>query len=319
MSATGPIIVGIDFTPSCLAALAEALRRGKASGAPVKPVHVIDRLVVTDLTEVLPPGPAPLESDLVEDAHRAWAEFAAATDGVPAPALTVLVAHRVHGLVRAVRDENASMLVVGSHGERARDAGVGSVAAACVRRSPADVMLVRDGHRGAFRRVVACVDFSEHSLCALRRAGELAVADGAELRVLHVFQAPWHRLHYRAPTPEVDPHFQHQYREALERRLRAVTEQEVGAAHAAKAVYAVLDRRADRNGIVEYIDECGADLVVLGSHGRTDLLDFLLGTTAEAVLQDARASVLAVKIERARHAATRAADAVAATQRRPAF
>jgi len=303
MNSNGPIVVGIDFTSSCLGALREAVRLGGVTGAPVLPVHVIDRLVVVDLIEALPPGAARLEEDLVKDATAAWSEFVAGAAGLGGLGLEVAVDHRVRGIVRLARERGASLLVLGAHGERVRGEGVGTTAASCVRRSTVDVLLVRDGHEGPFRRVVACVDFSEHSLAALARAGELAGRDGAELRVLHVFQAPWHRLHYRAPTPEVDPHFQRQYRDALERRLRGVVEVAVGPSVAASAAYEVMDHREDRNAIVEYVSGSGADLVALGSHGRTDVLDVFLGTTAEAVLREVTCSVLAVKIERARRAA----------------
>ncbi len=50
-------------------------------------------------------------------------------------------------------------------------------------------------------------------------------------------------------------------------------------------------------GINEQIDEVNADLVVLGTRGRTGLSVFLLGTTAERIIHDSQCSVYTVKPE----------------------
>jgi hypothetical protein len=48
---------------------------------------------------------------------------------------------------------------------------------------------------------------------------------------------------------------------------------------------------------VQYAQGVGADLIVLGTRGRTNLRDLLLGSTAEKVLRDSVCSVLAVHPE----------------------
>jgi nucleotide-binding universal stress UspA family protein len=51
------------------------------------------------------------------------------------------------------------------------------------------------------------------------------------------------------------------------------------------------------HGIVDCLNEIGADLVVLGTRGRTGLKKILMGTTAERVIRDAPCSALAIKPE----------------------
>jgi nucleotide-binding universal stress UspA family protein len=46
---------------------------------------------------------------------------------------------------------------------------------------------------------------------------------------------------------------------------------------------------------VKYATDSGADLVILGTRGKTNLRDVLLGSTAEHVVQDAQCSVLVTK------------------------
>jgi universal stress protein E len=50
-------------------------------------------------------------------------------------------------------------------------------------------------------------------------------------------------------------------------------------------------------GIVEFQQQSGADLVVLGTRGRTSLRALLLGATAEYVLRESKCSLLAIKPE----------------------
>ncbi|MBI3107868.1 MAG: universal stress protein [Candidatus Rokubacteria bacterium] len=50
-------------------------------------------------------------------------------------------------------------------------------------------------------------------------------------------------------------------------------------------------------GITEFVEQVDGDLVVLGTRGRTNLRDILLGSTAERVVRDARCSILTVTPE----------------------
>ena len=56
----------------------------------------------------------------------------------------------------------------------------------------------------------------------------------------------------------------------------------------------VLEGAAARS-IIECAEELGAELVVVGTHGRTGLLRFALGSVAERVIRNAKSSVLCVR------------------------
>ena len=49
--------------------------------------------------------------------------------------------------------------------------------------------------------------------------------------------------------------------------------------------------------ILEFAEKIGADLIMLGSHGRHGLAKLVLGSTANAVLQGAQCDVLAVRVQ----------------------
>lgn len=291
------IVVGVDFTACSATALAQALRIAEGSRAELHVVHVIETLVAMDLEEALTPFQADIRAGLVEDAQRSWHEFSAKVPGASALDLDVSVDNPVAALLHRLRDRSADLLVLGTHGTSPPGRGAGTLATACVRKAPASVLLVGVPHAGRFTSIVACVDFSATSLRALAHAVRVAAHEGARLHVLHVFHAPWHRLHYRAPTPQAALDYQKQYRDGLQRRLEAFCEPLRGEMAGLDTQYTVFDHSGHGRGITEFVEQVGGDLVVLGTRGRTNLRDLLLGSTAERVVRDTACSILAVKPE----------------------
>lgn len=287
------ILVGTDFSRCSATALREALRLGQAMGAFVTAIHVIDEALVTQVAEAVGRDRASIATDLVGDAQNAWQEFSKSVPGAESVPFRATVAPRVNGLLNATQDSGADLIVLGAYGDREPEVGFGTVATACVRRALCDVLLVRDTQLGGFRRVVVGTDFSPTSAHAIDRAATLARVEGAALSVLHVFDAPWKKLHYRAPTPMVDPKEQAAYRAALEARVAQFAARASDAGASATPV--CHDDDGHRSGIAAYASSVGADLIVLGTRGGTNLRDVLLGSTAEKALAESRSSVLAVR------------------------
>lgn len=295
MDQLSSIVVGIDFTRCCVAALREAVRISKWNQATLRPMHVIDSVVAMELDEALAPSMGPVRDQLISDAQAYWPTFAAQVDGAAELPLEVRIDARVRGLLGYLQEVKTDLLVLGARSDDKPDVGVGTVATACVRHATAPVLLVRERQDKPFSTVVACVDFSQTAVLALDQAVRVAEQDGASLHVLHAFEPPWRQLHYRAPTPEAAPHFQKQYRDGLERRLHAfagLLGRDLSKVNAKVVVY---EYSGHRSAIVEYAREAGADLIVLGTRGRTNLRDVLLGSTAEKVLRESACSVLAVR------------------------
>ena len=132
------------------------------------------------------------------------------------------------------------------------------------------------------KTVVAAVDFSAGSAVALARAAELAGRAGAALHVLHA-DVLFHSSGDGAPSGAAAGG-------ALRQRLAQVA-REVGATGATLAV--VRDVKAVA-AIVRYVAEVDADLLVLGTHGRTGVARLLMGSVAEACVASAPCPVLTV-------------------------
>jgi nucleotide-binding universal stress UspA family protein len=91
--------------------------------------------------------------------------------------------------------------------------------------------------------------------------------------------------------------YQRQYREGLRHRLEAFGEPLRPEMAQFGVRYEIFDYPGHGRGLTEFAPQVGRDLVVLGTRGRTNLRDLLLGSTAERVVRDAPCSILVVKPE----------------------
>jgi nucleotide-binding universal stress UspA family protein len=57
----------------------------------------------------------------------------------------------------------------------------------------------------------------------------------------------------------------------------------------------VIDGHVVHEGIVDTAEAIAADLIVMGSHGRSGIEKLLLGSVTQRVLQDSKVPVLVVK------------------------
>jgi len=161
------------------------------------------------------------------------------------------------------------------------------------------VFLVRYEHPSAFRKIVACIDFSETAEKVAQQARRVALQDGASVDFLHVWQDPWVALMYTAPFGDVaapvmaaTPEQRAAYTENLHRELHDFVHEEAQGIESQE----VLQEAANYgDGIVEHGAKTGADLIIVGSKGRTNLSYVLLGSTAERLLTRLPCSLLVVK------------------------
>ena len=140
----------------------------------------------------------------------------------------------------------------------------------------------------AIRRILVAVDFSEHAGRALDHALALRRALGAEVHALHVCPLLAYALGDAHPDA---PDF--------EARVHARVDAELGRLRerAEAGGFVLRTHRVDGSPgthMAAFADELGADLIVVGTHGRTGLDRMLLGSVAERVLRLAHVPVLAV-------------------------
>jgi nucleotide-binding universal stress UspA family protein len=152
-----------------------------------------------------------------------------------------------------------------------------------------------------FQRILCATDFSETADAAWAAARELASTYRSELILVHVFtELP---LYPDVAVLEVQRLWEDQ-RDWVQRTL---TERVSGAtAHGVNARW-VLKTGTAPESIVEAATETRADLIVIGTHGRTGLSRLVIGSVAERVVRLAPCPVLTVKPMAEREEAARAA------------
>jgi nucleotide-binding universal stress UspA family protein len=143
-----------------------------------------------------------------------------------------------------------------------------------------------------WKRICCPIDFSDASRAAMEVAADLARRTGADLVLLHAYPIPG----YTFPDGSVvaSPKMMQDLAEQAERHLedwRGVAAQLVGAPRVS-IEKAVGEPAAE---IVSFARSSGADLLVLGTHGRTGLEHALMGSVAERVVRRAHCPVLTVR------------------------
>ncbi len=289
------ILVGTDFSQCSASALAQAARVARWNNANLHVIHVIQNLVIEDLAAALRTRESDLTRRVLDDARSAIDDALRTVKGAEGAVVHIEVGSPINEILEKVEQLSADLLVVGVTGVSGTRHGAGSLALKCVRQVPAKVMLVHETHTEPFRRVMACTDFSDVAELALAQAIRVAQQDESQLNVLHVYQGPWHRLHYRAPTPQAAPDYQRQYKAALSARLESCLEPHTDDLKNLEVKLELFDYPHYGGGIVEYARKSNADLIVLGTQGRTSLRYVLLGSTAERVLREVPCSILAIK------------------------
>lgn len=292
MDQLNSVLVGIDFAPGCATALKQGARIAKAGKARLLAIHVIDTLVVVDLKDALSEFQRDIQNNLLRDARQAWEHFDPSLEAKAGVSLRIVIGNPVEAILKEIAQEQIDLLVLGVDG--AGGAGIGERAAACVRRSPSKVLLARGTQVGAYAKIVVGVDFSDASLKALEAAERMALNDGATLHVAHVFQPPWRRLLYFAQGREASPEFQQEYRAGLLARLQSLAEK-LQHRSTVPTEFHLVEHASDGKGISEFATTQKADLLVLGTRGRSNLADVLLGSTAERVLKQAPCSIMTVR------------------------
>jgi len=136
------------------------------------------------------------------------------------------------------------------------------------------------------RKIVVATDFSPSSDAALRLATILARDHQATLVIVHVSEPrPAYTVAGVYASLPAGNEFADSHHQLLEVRP---SDSNVPCEHRL-----LIGIPADE--ITKFADEEHADMIVIGSHGRTGIGRFLMGSVAEAVVRQANCPVLSIK------------------------
>lgn len=270
-----------DLSAEADVAIVHARQYATATNATLCVVHSVPHIEA-----IRPLFPQLVADDLLAAAdlpRRAEAtlqtRLAALAIDTTATEITIERGTTVDGALQAIERWQPTLVMIG-----APDGAVDAVR--LVRHLTVPVLVARSSP--PTRMVLAGTDLSDPSLPAIRAASEMSSRMGGELVVAHAIEVnPLHVYGVALPpmfgpaAPSVHEAAQQRLDEAV-RGLGIEAKTTIGVGTASVVLLGLASARA-------------AELVVVGTHGRTGLTRFVLGSVAETVIRQAPCSVLVVR------------------------
>jgi nucleotide-binding universal stress UspA family protein len=284
----GPLLVGTDLSPVAAEALRQGAQLAGALNSKLFVCHVIPELLPQGgLFAEFRRAHVDIEQSIPVEAREAVQEQSETVLKTDRPTFEVILEYGTPhvGLLSAAEKTGAGAIVVGP----------GTVTLNVVRHAASPVLVARPSPHGP---VVGTTDFSDPSLPALQVAGSEARRRGVPLHLVHAFDLAV--FAERNAPPAAMPYLRGKSWIALEGldELRAIAkgrlEESLREAGVPGAVTILSGSAA--NAIADYAETVGAEVVVVGTHGRSGLKRLTLGSTAASVIERAPCSVLVVRL-----------------------
>lgn len=282
------IVVGIALADEVDPHLAPALRIAEAHGATL---HVVHAFRIPDPLLYAYPEVATLTPDVIRAAQEATqarleAQVAKAA-GSAKVEVRVAAGPPDVAIIEVAEEVGADLVMVGAteRGTLSRTV-LGTTAGRVLRASSAPVLVNRRPDSKLIRRVLFTTDLSDFSGRifgrGLQMVQALAAGDEVETRVLLVVGD-----NLGTPPPARVSVLQ----EIEQKELRPFLERAAPEAAAGHTKVRIGDPARE---VLAEAGEWGADMVVVGSHGRTGVSRFLIGSVAERVVRHALCDVLVI-------------------------
>jgi nucleotide-binding universal stress UspA family protein len=294
------VVAATDFSEAADEAVRQADERARSADATLAVIHVIPNPLLMDplfpqLGQEMATASPNLQRDVIEQVGarvtaltgRQPGEFEILVEDGSPPAV----------IVRRAEERGADLLVVGDRGATGLSRTLlGSVAERVLRHAHCPVLVVRRSEKS--RRILVATDFSDPSLPAVAAAGEEARRTGSQLTILHSIDLGL-ALAETMPEPLVTAPYG--FSTGVREELRGAVD---GKLAGALARYGIDGERVVAFGpagpaILRHAEQMQAELIVVGTVGRTGLPRLLLGSVTEMVARSAPCSVLVVRLSSA--------------------
>ncbi|MEO6697433.1 MAG: universal stress protein [Gammaproteobacteria bacterium] len=288
-------MVATDFSDDASHAARRAAQLATQLSARLTLLHVMSGPTLRALREIFP-NPDDAETKLIADAQRMLDELSSSLGSASLGQIDkTLLTTQVK--IGKVLDEilltcaQHDLLVLGAHGlNPLRDMLLGTTAARLLRKSMRPVLVAKQSPKGPYQRVIVPVNFSPHSVQALKTA--MNIAPSADITIIHAFDVPFEGKLWIAGVADEEIH---RYRMlALQQALSKIDDL-VGGLDAAPYRFRHVVAHGDAPRIIlDQEQELEADLIVIGKHGQSMVEDLFLGSVTRHVLADSKCDVLVV-------------------------
>ncbi|WP_027135423.1 universal stress protein [Geminicoccus roseus] len=275
------LLLATDLSPRSELALARALRLARQHGAQLRVCHVVDDALPAHLAEA---QKAAAETILQERIQTLGGDVAATVS------LAIAAGRPEAVILQEATASGAELIMLGVHHGVAPTMFRGSTAERVIRQGRLPVLVVRREAEADYRQAVVGIDFSLHSLWAARAA--FRVAPAATFHLVHSYMAPFPVFLAGDVRSEA--------REMHTRELDRMIDEELTAFLARLGDQLPPQQRLTVQGpatevLLHVAGRLPADLLVIGTHGRTGIAHALLGSVAEDLLLQAHCDVLVAK------------------------
>lgn len=158
-----------------------------------------------------------------------------------------------------------------------------------------------------YAKILCPIDFSEHCVSALKKAGQFVNLFGSQLTVAHIINNPWSDM-YAEEIEKAKGEYEEIHRTKSEFPLRILPHEEAlkvvikmvhhfVETHMPGIPYETLvkDHEHTYRAVIEYAGDHEVDLIIMATHGRTGPKRLYFGSVAENVVRRAPCSVLVVR------------------------
>lgn len=279
-----PVVVGTDGSPPADRAVVWAVDEAARRRRPLLIVHVIERWVY-DVPLFPPPGMRESISErglaLLTDAK------ALARERRPEVEVTAELAQENTARALCDRCEKGFEVVLGHRGLGGfTSLLLGSTGLRVADSAPGPVVIVRGDNVTTYGDVVVGLDLSEGSNMVLDYAFDAAAVRSARLRVLHAWQLS---------TPIIAAEYAFDLT-AIDQDTRCNLAQELAPWRKRHPDVEIIEDVVRDHPVSALVDVSGrADLVVVGSRGRSGLGSIRLGSVGHGVIHHAHSSVAIVR------------------------
>jgi nucleotide-binding universal stress UspA family protein len=296
MATINRIVYATDLSSTAEPAWDEARRLGRLFNAEILLLHVVAPPLVVPVEGYFPPR---LYEELLRttrrDAEKGLDRLLGSVVGSGLKVRTRLEegGPSASRILEVAAQEAADLLVVGTHGRTGlQRAMLGSVADRMVRQATCPVLTVRPiperAPRPEIRRICYATDFSPTARAAWPWVVAIASAAGAEVDLVHVTFEPIPDRHLPADAIGRMAQLLHEQGQLeVERFLeRSPLPRE--------RIHVRLSPGVPADQIVHRAQEQAADLIVMGTHGWSGIVRWMLGSVAHHVIQTAPCPVLTI-------------------------
>jgi nucleotide-binding universal stress UspA family protein len=286
---TEKLLLATDGSLFSEGAIREAIRLAKQCSSTLSAVTVIETNAEFETI-----APQLLErSERVAREHLEAVKAHAKKEGIDC-AINILEGEDSYNYISTeAAKSKTSMIIMGRRGRTGlKRLAMGSTTARVIGHAPCNVLVVPRAAQVEFKSLVVATDGSKYSAAAASEAIGIAKRNNSKLTVISVVPAE-----LATPTDI----------EIAMSQLEMIAEKEMHVAEAnAKAVKEAAQKEGvnvqafimsgkPADAIIETAKDKHADLIVLGSHGRTGLEKLLMGSVAERVIVLSPCAVLIVK------------------------